>query len=710
MLYRLFLTVVIVLTPFLCFGVSLEDIPGQFSYPGEIKITVFPEGAESVLVVKDNHPSVIIIPRDKPVVIGGHAYIFKRKQSGVFINYVSGDKPMESDISGDSLYTSDDGHTIGTVSTGKEFPEYLFLSDAKYIYRKSETERGYTYSRLDVKEPELLLILKNRGESIKKADSRIRNLTVTGFVETNNLYGYIIKGDNIPPECLTQKDGEHTLAVCHEPIEKLLTDKDRSTEPTGEKENKNNTGSVNEKQIETKTGRENKPAESKVETGNDISPLKEKIYLNFKEVSLRDALISISSQTGINITLDRNLEPNLTVSAFYSGLSIEDALNSIISGLDITYRKEKGIYMITPFEEKLFDVNKIVPPENNQTGVSTTGATQAPSAGTATTGGASAQNPSMPSPASPQGIQAGAVGSSTTTTDESVNAIISSIQKILSPQGVVTYLPSGFIYVKDRPSRLRAVESVLKMDDSKREEIRLKITLLRIDYRKEFETGINWSALLGGAKNSLPVKIDTGANFLGNLTGDSNVSFIKFTNSKDTISAVIKALSAVGDVSIVHTWQTRAMSGVTLPFELVQDVWYNGGTTIQVVNNQTITSQQILKEPVGLRITVNPVIQADGRYLVNTSVNISNVVGFQKIGDQELPQTEKNSVTVPIKMGKNDTVAISGFKIKNKDSSFEGVPFLSGIPILKHLFGHTKTTEKNSELTILISIENDSSS
>lgn len=705
MLYRLFLITILFLIPSVCFGVSFNDIPGQFSYPEEIDVTSLPDGTEPLLVVRDGRPSIVIAPMDKTVVIGEHAYIFKKKQSGLIMNYVSDGKPSVFDMPWDSRYTSDDGYTIGAVTADEPLSEYLFPSDIKYIYRKSKTDRGYTYKRLDVGESELLLILKNRGELVKKPEKQIGELTVVGSIEINNLYGYIIKGDGVLPGCLNQKKEEYTLTVCHEPVEKLLS---REIVPVvretvesikDKEEEKDKKKNDNDKVIE------NKPTG----TGGNISPLKEKIYLNFKDTPLRDALISLSSQTGINITLDRNLEPNLAISAFYNGLSVEDALNSIISGLDITYRKEKDIYTITPFEEKLFDVNKVIPAESGQTQSATSPATPAP-------GPATGGNPPTGTPAGASGAQqlpastvpVTAAGSSAVT-DEGVNAIIDSIRKILSPQGIVAYLSSGFIYVKDRPSRLRAVESVLKMDNSKREEIRLKITLLRIDYRKEYETGINWSALLGGAKNSSPVKIDTGVNFLGNLTGDSNVSFIKFTNSADTISTVIKALSAYGDVSIVHTWQTRAMSGVTLPFELVQDVWYNGGTTVQVINNQTITSQQISKETVGLKITVNPVLQTDGRYLVNTAINISNVVGFQKVGDQELPQTEKNSVTVPIKMSKDDTVAISGFKIKNKDSSFEGVPFLSGIPILKHIFGHTKTTEKTSELSILISIESDDS-
>lgn len=418
-----------------------------------------------------------------------------------------------------------------------------------------------------------------------------------------------------------------------------------------------------------------------------------KISLNFKEVPLRDAIISICSQTGINVTLSKDIDQLASVSAYYEGVSLDEALRAVVSGLDISVKKEGNMYFLTPFEERLFDVNKITVMQGGTLSTSTSMPPSPPG-----TGGTTTQQPQSPQP---QPVQQQGQGGD----DEGVNSIISAIRSLLSPRGTVSYLPTGFIYVKDTPSRIKAIESVLNMDTAKRKETKLKITLIRIDYKKEYETGIDWSAVFGGIKDNLPFKIETGGRFLGNLAGDSGNAFIRLANSKNTLSSVIKALSAYGDVNIVHTWESRAMSGVTLPFELTQDVWYNQGTTVQIVNNQTITSQQIGKESVGVKITLTPVLQQDGKYIVNTWVELSNIVGFQKIGDQELPQTERNFTRIPIKMEKSDTAVISGFKIKNKDVSSEGIPFFANLPILKHIFGYTKTADRVSELSIIISME-----
>ena len=66
---------------------------------------------------------------------------------------------------------------------------------------------------------------------------------------------------------------------------------------------------------------------------------------------------------------------------------------------------------------------------------------------------------------------------------------------------------------------------------------------------------------------------------LGSAT--SNVATLTI---KDTdLTAVIKALETYGTVNVVQTWETRAVSGATLPFYLYQTVWYNTGSIVQVV-------------------------------------------------------------------------------------------------------------------------------
>jgi len=238
------------------------------------------------------------------------------------------------------------------------------------------------------------------------------------------------------------------------------------------------------------------------------------------------------------------------------------------------------------------------------------------------------------------------------------------------------------------------VREMLETDIKKRKTITMKITLVRIDYKDEYETGLNWYALLRARAPS----VEFGVNFTQTM-GDSNVATLLVID--EDFAGFIKMLGTYGDVHVVHSWESRAVSGAILPFEMSQTVWYTTGSIIQVINDQTITTPQMSSMEVGIKMTVNP-LKLEKGYLVNTSVDLSNLLGFQVVEKMELPQVERNYVSIPIKMSVGEMVAISGFKIKSTDKKRVGIPVLSNLPVLSYLFGYNSSRDRTSELTVLI--------
>ena len=423
------------------------------------------------------------------------------------------------------------------------------------------------------------------------------------------------------------------------------------------------------------------------------------ITLNFKEVPLSDAITVLSKQAGINITLDRDVSANLTVTSVYSGSSVESALKSITTGMDLRQKKTPDGFLLLPWSEAYIDVNKVY-----QLG-----------------GGSSVSNNNTVSP--PQtnsagalvgvntstiiGTQPGQMGTSQVTLQDFggyMDSLLSMIKPLLSKQGVVSYMPTGFIYVRDYPSRVKAIEEIFNVDNDKREEVNIKITILRIDYKKEFESGISWTKIFEGFKVGSPMTYSVGGNFLADLAGKKdNVFTFNYKNALQNIDTTVQLLESYGNVKIVHSWETRAMTGSVIPFDLTQLVWYSAGSTVQVINNQTITTPQISNTPVGLSLMLNPLKRDDG-YLVNTSIKMSSVVSQQTIGDLVFPNIENNAVSVPIKMLPGEQIAVSGFKIKSATKNSIGIPLLSQIPILEYLFGFKSTQNQTSELVVVISL------
>ncbi|MBT9175468.1 MAG: Type II secretion system protein D [candidate division WS2 bacterium] len=417
------------------------------------------------------------------------------------------------------------------------------------------------------------------------------------------------------------------------------------------------------------------------------------IFLNLRGVPLKDAFNALGKQTEINVIFDRDVDPMTPVDVYYSGVSVEDAVKSILVGLDLHHERRANVIYLYKFEEQFIDVNKLLMAETAGTATATP---QTDSAGAGTAGAQASQ------------AGAGTAGDfGFSDFGGYIDSLIANIQKTLSREGVITYMPSGFLYVKDYPSRIRTVMEMLRIDNEKRPLINIKITLLRIDYKDIVETGIDWSFLLQNRKVFGEVfNIQPAAAFGSKITSTA-LSSLKITErpgSPSALSVLIKALREYGDVKIVHSWDAKALAGTILPFELTQTVWYTTGNIVQVVEGISTSTPQIDSMDAGLKIIINPIKFKD-EFLVNTKIEISAVIGTQRIGDIDLPTIERNFVSLPVKMKEGETVAISGFKIRTDGKQKKGIPLLSDLPLLSRLFGYEKDTEKTSEFTVIISFE-----
>lgn len=424
-----------------------------------------------------------------------------------------------------------------------------------------------------------------------------------------------------------------------------------------------------------------------------------KVSVNFKNAPLTDVVLSLSRQAGRSIVIDKSIDVSKAkVTCFYYGASFEEALDSVVAGLDLAYRVSDGTYFITEFEEAILNVNDIYVKHKEDTNTTSSGTsnTSLNSGGSFAAGGMGGSGTGGNSPSSS--------GSNNQTSsehsDREIDKMLISIKPILSGKGVITKMSSGFIYVRDIPSRIKMVRKMIRLDDARRTTIMMKISLLRIDYKDEYESGINWWALL---KKSSGPTVEVSSNFMGSRIGGATGNVAALTITDTDLTAVIKALENYGTVNVVQTWETRAVSGATLPFFMYQTIWYSTGSIVQVVNNQTITTPQMESTEVGLKLTMNPMKMEKGKsYLVNTSIDLSNLLGYQRVGELEMPNIERNYVSIPIRMSVGETVAISGFKIKKTDKQRLGIPFLVRIPVLSYLFGYSSALDNTSELTVVI--------
>ena len=123
---------------------------------------------------------------------------------------------------------------------------------------------------------------------------------------------------------------------------------------------------------------------------------------------------------------------------------------------------------------------------------------------------------------------------------------------------------------------------------------------------------------------------------------------------------------------------------------------YGGGGYTQFLN-------------VGITLDVTPYITPDDLVVMEIQQTISELDGFIDMGGgqqgsagMKAPQTTEREAASTVSVRDGDTILLGGFIRNSKTGTESGVPFLKDIPLLGNLFKNESSTNKRSELLVLI--------
>ena len=112
---------------------------------------------------------------------------------------------------------------------------------------------------------------------------------------------------------------------------------------------------------------------------------------------------------------------------------------------------------------------------------------------------------------------------------------------------------------------------------------------------------------------------------------------------------------------------------------------------------------------VGINLDVTPYITPDDLVVMEIQQTISELEGFIDMGGgqqgssgQKAPQTTEREASSTISVKDGDTILLGGFIRNSKTGTESGVPLLKDIPLLGKLFKNESSTNKRSELLVLI--------
>jgi general secretion pathway protein D len=165
---------------------------------------------------------------------------------------------------------------------------------------------------------------------------------------------------------------------------------------------------------------------------------------------------------------------------------------------------------------------------------------------------------------------------------------------------------------------------------------------------------------------------------------------------------MINALSSKSQVNILSSPRLLVRDREEASIEVGSDVPTATSTTSSSTND-TLT-QSIEYRTVGIKLKIKPTINEERTVVLDLEQEVSSKGDNQQVGGEGnlypifTTTKAKTSVVVPDKQG----IVIGGIMEQTENDSFQGVPFLSRVPLIGSLFKYSVKALTKKELIIII--------
>lgn len=262
---------------------------------------------------------------------------------------------------------------------------------------------------------------------------------------------------------------------------------------------------------------------------------------------------------------------------------------------------------------------------------------------------------------------------------------------------------AGTILVSASPRVLEEVETYIRSFEAAiQRQVRIEAKFVEVVLDREFEFGINWSAVQNFGDLGIRIQSSSGAQ--------GGVEF-NLTRGSESVSAVLTALESQGDVRVLSSPGVSTLNNQRAVFNVTtEEVFFAvtrepvrdaGGDLIQF-------DTQVETQPVavGIVMDVLPQISADNQITMNVRPMVTSLARIEEFSQDNnfarAPVIDRRELDTMVRVRSGETHVIGGLIQTRSEQVRTGVPVLKDLPLLGYLFGRTRTVEKRSELVIFI--------
>jgi len=291
---------------------------------------------------------------------------------------------------------------------------------------------------------------------------------------------------------------------------------------------------------------------------------------------------------------------------------------------------------------------------------------------------------------------------------------------------------TNIVLVQAEPRKLDMYMNLLKDLDQPQKQVLIEVWIVEISSKSQLDIGVEFkSAEIGPAERIGPMQneIFGGSNFdlgLGNLL--SGTGFPSSGISMGLRSLTDTALDIGGKVYYIPNFDTfiRAMREDT-SFSILSSpkllTLNNESATMDVSDEISISESRIAsyaalepdtavpggytetfqRQNVGINLQITPQINSENSVIMEILLEVGSIAGVEDITQaSSRPVIANRSTQTKVRVDNGRTIIISGLRRTDSTTTKNRVPILGEIPILGLLFSHEKTLAVNTNLLIFI--------
>ncbi len=441
------------------------------------------------------------------------------------------------------------------------------------------------------------------------------------------------------------------------------------------------------------------------------SPLQKRINVAFHQEYYENILSFLSMQAGLSFILDPELkklipEDKSRLTFQFVNQPLEEVIKKVCEVLDVHPKIERGTLYVLPYEERIFNLGFLPVVKESRANL---GGDVLGNIATSTGGGGGA---TLTSPLKGEFSVSSELSRSYL---EVYKKLEETVQGILSSEpggsvngtGMYQLNPSaGILYVKAKPSKVRAIEKFIKEFSAKyRKQIILDAQIVEVELNKDHNLGIDWFQITNYLMGNNRVSFNT--LDLGITTRTDQPSVSLTISGQPNVNVLLNLLKQYGELKVLQNPKVRVLHsqpalisvGTTFSYirEFKRDI--TTGTTTGVVTYTTQTSSVFD----GVLLGIVPYLSDNDDIYLHIVPIKSELVDLKdvKFGVDyfiTLPTVNLREMSSIVKARPGDLIVIGGLILDKQKNTERRV----AIPFLENIFRSQVGSGKLSELVIVI--------